>query len=141
MSEQNKAILQRAVEKFNNKENRSGYLELYDANCLMHGVPGVDRGIESIKQFYTAMWTAFPDVTLTLDDIIAEEDKVATRFTVRGTHLGDFMGIPSTGKQINVTGITILRFAAGKCVERWNSADFLGMMQQLGVIPPAGPAR
>jgi len=79
-----------------------------------------------------------PDVHFTVDDIIAEGDKVAARWTSTGTHKGELMGIPSTGKKVMVTGIVINHFADGKIVDDWESYDILGMMQQLGVIPSPG---
>jgi len=136
-AKENKSILQRAVENFNHPDRRTAYLELYDASCVLHGY-GLSPGIEAIKQFYQQFWAAFPDAHLTIEDMLAEGDKLACRFIVHVTHQGDFMGIPPTGKSVTVSGITIFRFANGKCVERWSQADFLGMMQQLGAIPKMG---
>jgi predicted ester cyclase len=82
--------------------------------------------------------TAFPDLHFTVEDIIAEGDKVVTRLTCRGTQQGAFMGIPPTGKQATVTAIDINRFAGGKSVEHWLNMDTLGLLQQLGVIPAPG---
>ena len=82
--------------------------------------------------------SAFPDMQATIEDMIAEGDKVAVRYTGTGTHKGELMGIPATGKQIAVTGIEIIRIAGGKMVERWEAFDNLSFMQQLGVIPPMG---
>ena len=82
--------------------------------------------------------SAFPDMQLTIEDQIAEGDKVVTRWTARGTHQGELMGIPPTGKQATVTGITVGRVANGKFVESWSNFDALGMMQQLGVVPVPG---
>ena len=79
--------------------------------------------------------SAFPDFHVTIEDQIAEGDRVATRWTMRGTHEGEFRGISPTGKQITVTGIGIFRFSDGKVVESWDNFDQLGMMRQLGVIP------
>jgi predicted ester cyclase len=135
MSEVNKAVLQRAIENFNDPQNREAYFQLYDANCILHGYQGVAPGLESIKQFYYQFWAAFPDIHLTIEDLLAEGDEVACRFAFRATHQGTLMGIAATGKQVTVAGITILRFTNGKCVERWSQADFLGMLQQLGAMP------
>jgi steroid delta-isomerase-like uncharacterized protein len=82
--------------------------------------------------------TAFPDGRFTVEDLLADGEKVVSRFTATGTHKNDFMGIPATGKAITVTGIDILQFADGKAVEHWGEIDGLGMMQQLGVLPLAG---
>jgi predicted ester cyclase len=80
-------------------------------------------------------YTAFPDMHYTVEDLIAEGDKVVCRWTVRATHQGEFMGVPATGKVVTWTGISITRFAGGKDVEDWESFDMLGLMQQLGAIP------
>jgi predicted ester cyclase len=78
---------------------------------------------------------AFPDVRMTVEDGFAEGDKVVVRWTGRGAHTGELMGIPPTGKQVTVTGIDVYRVAGGKLVERWGEFDQMGMMQQLGVVP------
>ncbi len=134
----NKASLHRAAQHFSTPANRAAYLELYDASIVLHGYQGVAPGIESVRDFYMAFWAAFPDCVLTLDDVIAEGDQVACRFVVHATHQGTFQGIPPTGKQVTLPGMTILRFVGGKCVERWSQADFLGLLQQLGALPAPG---
>ncbi|UCC60632.1 MAG: ester cyclase, partial [Dehalococcoidia bacterium] len=90
---------------------------------------------EGMKQFLINLRAAFPDQKLTVEDLIAEGDKVVLRFTGSGTHKGDLSGIPPTGKQFNVPGVSILRIADGKVVERWNVSDYLLLLQQLGIIP------
>ena len=135
-AEGNRAILERARECWNAQDGR-GYLELYDEGATLHGYPGVEPGIDGIRGFYEAFWAAFPGSRLTFEDVIAEGDRVAVRFAVRGTHRGDFQGIPATGRQVALTGITILRFAAGKCVERWSQADFAGLLSALSTPPQA----
>jgi predicted ester cyclase len=86
------------------------------------------------------MWAAFPHSRLMIDDLILEGDKLASRFRVQAMHRGEFMGIPPTGKNIEVHGMTIIRFAGGKWVERWNQVDMLGWLQQLGAIPAPAQA-
>jgi steroid delta-isomerase-like uncharacterized protein len=130
----NKATLRRAAERWN-AGDLDGYLQLYDPNALVHGIPVDQPGLAGIRGFYEGFWAAFPGSQLSFEDVVVEGDRVAVRFVVRGTHRGAFMGVPPTGKEVAVPGITILRFAGGKCVERWNQADFLGLMQQLGVLP------
>jgi predicted ester cyclase len=83
-----------------------------------------------------AFFTAFPEQHVTVEDLIAEGDKVVSRYTFRATHQGEFMGVPPTGKGMTVSGIMISRFAGGKWVEDWDSPDALSLMQQLGAIPP-----
>jgi len=93
---------------------------------------------EGLKQLITAYRTGFPDLHVLIEDMVAEEDKVASRFIVRGTHKGELMGIPPTGKQVTVSSILISRFADGKWAEDWANYDALGMMQQIGAIPTQG---
>jgi steroid delta-isomerase-like uncharacterized protein len=95
---------------------------------------------EETEQFFRTLRAAFPDQRVTIEDMIAEGDKVVTRYTSRGTHKGDFMGIPATGKEVVVTGIVISRIAQGKIAEDWEELDTLGFMVQLGAIPPIGEA-
>ena len=114
--------------------------ELVSPNHIYH-FPGREdiKGPEGFKQFVTMARTAFPDLHITIDDEIAEGDKVACRYTWRGTHKGEMRGIAPTGKQVTVTGIVISHCVGGKEVEVWESTDSLGMFQQLGVVPPMGP--
>jgi steroid delta-isomerase-like uncharacterized protein len=85
------------------------------------------------------VFSAFPDVRLTIEDLIAEGDEVAERWTIRGTHRGDFMGVPATNKQVTVSGIDVYRYAGGKRVETWSQYDSLGMMQQLRPVAQDKP--
>jgi steroid delta-isomerase-like uncharacterized protein len=95
------------------------------------------RGTEDFKQRWVSMFrTAFPDLQLSVEDQIAEGDRVVTRYTGRGTHQGELMGIPPTGNEVSVGGTIISRVSGGRIEEEWNNFDALGMMQQLGVIPP-----
>jgi predicted ester cyclase len=84
-----------------------------------------------LKVFYAA----FPDARHTFEDFVAEGDKVALRFTFKGTHTGDFQGIPPTGKPVTISGSVVDRIVDGKIVEHWSLIDTMGLMQQLGVIP------
>jgi len=139
-TEENKAVARRAYDAFN-QGLRTGNLAALDeviaANMVDHNpAPGQGPGLEGAKQVFTQFFAAFPDLQFTVEDMIAEGDKVASRITARGTHKGDFQGIPATGKQVMQTGIDILRIAGGKIVERWGEFDNLGLLQQLGVVPP-----
>lgn len=136
LAEQNKAVLEQAGEQWNTG-NLEGYLQLYAPAAVLHGYIGVEPGLASIRQFYQGFWLAFPGSRLVFEDVFATEDRVACRFVVHASHNGDFQGMPPTGKQIILPGITILRFAEGKCVERWSQADFLGLLQQLDALPIA----
>ena len=96
--------------------------------------PEGDMSLEGFLQYQISRFTAFPDTSCTVEDIITEGQKVMVRLIIRGTHLGMFRGLPATGKKIEVGGISINRCAGGKIVEGWSYLDTLGMMQQLGVI-------
>ena len=139
MSEENKAIARRLIDELANKGNMAVIPELAAADFVSHQIGGEDvRGHEGLRQLMTMYRTAFPDLHMTVEDQIAEEDRVVTRWTARGTHKGDLQGIPPTGKQVTVTGIAIDRFVGGKIAEEWEVFDQMGMMQQLGVVPPPG---
>lgn len=102
--------------------------------------PPVPPGPAGITQLITLYRTAFPDLTATVEDMVAEGDEVACRLTFRGTHLGEMMGIPPTGKQVMYTGIGIDKVVDGTIVETWLNFDALTMLQQVGAIPPPGAA-
>src|SRR5687768_9910068 len=109
---------------FSKPLERHKYLKLYAPSVVLHGY-GLAPGIEAVRAYYEVLWSAFPDVSLRTDDIFEAGDRVASRFSVLGTHLGPFRGIPPTGRHIEYTGITIFRFAGGRCVERWSQTDRL----------------
>ncbi len=132
---ENQVVFQRAVDNWNNG-NLAAYLDLYDSKVVLHGFPpGLPPGGAGAKVFYDGLWAAFPQPRLIIHDVLGEGDKLACRFQMEATHQGAFMDLPPTGKTVHVSGITILRFASGKCVERWNQVDMLGWLQQLGAIP------
>lgn len=129
--------LLRALECFADPTRRDGYFHLYREDTVLHGYAGVEPGLASIKLFYqNAIWAAFPDARVHVEDMIEEGDKLACRFIMTGTHQGTFMGVAATGKAISMPGITILRFEKERCVERWSSADFVGVLAQIGALPP-----
>jgi steroid delta-isomerase-like uncharacterized protein len=110
--------------------------ELFATDIVYHGGGGGDiRGIKNYKQHISEFYNAFPDLHFTIDDMIAEGDKIAIRTTLTGTHKGEFHGIPATNKKVTGWGISIYRVVGGKLVERWERSDALGFMQQLGVAP------
>lgn len=137
MSEQNKALVRRAVDEVWNKGNFAFISEVAAADIVVRGTtPERDiHGPEGLAQFYAAIRTAFPDFRFTIEDQIAERDRVVTSWTATGTHTGEFQGIPPTGIQVKLAGIDIDRIAGGKIVECWPNADELGLLQQLGVLP------
>jgi steroid delta-isomerase-like uncharacterized protein len=137
--EDNKALVRRFYDEVHNKQNRAAIDDFIDPQMVDHAAPpGTPGGIEGVKQTIAMYLTAFPDHQVTVEDMIAEGDKVVARLTVRGTHQGAFLGIPPTGKHWTFTAIDISRIAGGKIVEHWNNYDALGLMHQLGVVPAPG---
>ncbi len=137
ISEENKAISRRADEELFDRGNLDVADELFAPDFVFHDpTSGKDwSGPESVKQYATMMRAAFPDLNYTVEDQIAQGDKVVTRYTASGTHQGELMGIAPTGNKVEITGISITRIEGGKIEEIWESYDALGMMHQLGVIP------
>jgi len=133
--EKNKTIIRNAVEQIWNQGSLDVADELFAIDYVYHGVPEI-RGAEGIKQHVATLRASFPDFHLFLEDMIAEGDKVVSRWTGSGTQMGEFMGVPPSGKQVKLTGIIISRIADDKIIEEWETSDQLGMLQLLGVIPP-----
>jgi steroid delta-isomerase-like uncharacterized protein len=136
--EENKAVVRREFEEiFNHTGNLDAAEEIYAPNYVGHEPAFGDiQGVESAKQFAARYREAFPDLQSTIEDQVAEGDKVVTRFTSRGTHQGESEDFgPPTGNRIEVTGITFEQFAEGKIVEDWTNFDALGLLQQLGLVP------
>lgn len=139
--EQNKINFRRIPEEIFNQGNLALADELFAADYIEHvpPAPGWPSGVAGFKQFVMTLRAAFPDFHYTVeDDAIAEGDKVVGRITGHGTHQGELMGIPPTGKYATWSEIHIGRFAGGKLVEHWANLDQLGMLQQLGVVPMPG---
>jgi steroid delta-isomerase-like uncharacterized protein len=136
MSEGHKALARRIFEEIWNQGKMDVADEIYDAHYVTHG-HGIDlpSGPDGFKQLVSVFRKAFPDIHFTIEDQIAEGDKVVTRWTSRSTHKGELMGIPATGQQVMTAGISIIQVAAGKIVEGWNNWDRMDMMQQIGAVP------
>jgi steroid delta-isomerase-like uncharacterized protein len=137
-AEENKRISRRVVDEAFTEGNLDVIDELVAENFVNHdpaAPPDLPPGREGFKELVRFYRSAFPDAELKTDDQIAEGDKVVSRWTGRGTHQGDFAGIPATGRQTTVTGITIDRIEGGRIVESWNEFNQLGLLQQLGAIP------
>jgi steroid delta-isomerase-like uncharacterized protein len=143
MSEQNKTNVRRLFEEVWNKGNVSVADELFATTYTHHdsSTPDVGRGPDSEKKRVTLYRNAFPDLRLTIDDMIAEGETVVARWSCRGTHKGELNGIAPTGKQVNITGVSIARFTNGKMFEGYVNWDALGLMQQLGVVPELGKVK
>ena len=141
-TEDNKSLVRNFYEEVFNEKNLAYVDEFVAPNGVDHGVPpGMPSDNEGTKLFIGMYLTAFPDLHLTVEDLVAEGDRVTSRWTSHGTHRGELMGIPPTGKQVTVTGTEIYRFEGGKSAEHWLNMDTFGMLQQLGVIPKPEQAR
>ena len=140
LTEQNKAVVRQVVEEIFNRGNISRADEFLAPDFVEREdlPPGIPRDREGVKQLTIMLRSAFPDFKATIDDIVAEGDKVVIRQTWSGTQKGEWMGIPPTGKTVSFGVIDIIRIAGGKFVEHWGQMDSMGMMQQLGAIPTPG---
>ena len=138
MSEQNKALMRCFYDEVFNKGNLGTVNELCAPNFVDHtSPPGADPGAEGVKQIIGMYRSAFPDIRVTVEEMVAEGDTVVSRTTMRGTHAGDLMGIPPTGKQVTMRGLDLVRIAGGKATEVWHHDEELALFAQLGVTPPA----
>lgn len=133
--EESKSIISRYFQAWN-AGDVSALETIVDPGYVDHSAaPGTPTGLEGEGQFLRMVRTAFPDAEWTVEDVVAEGDRAAVRVTFRGTHEGDFLGIPPTHKSVAMLGIGIMRFGDGKLVESWISRDRLSLMQQLGRLP------
>jgi steroid delta-isomerase-like uncharacterized protein len=139
-TEQNKALVRQMVEEIFNRGNLGRADEFLAPDFVEREElpPGIPRDREGVKQLTAMLRGAFPDFRATIDDMVAEGDKVVMRMTWRGTHKGEFMGIPPTGKSVSFGVIDIIRIAGGKFVEHWGQMDSMALMQQLGAMPAPG---
>jgi predicted ester cyclase len=136
MSEQYKSAARNFIEKGLNQKDLAALETYFSPDLTDHALPpGLPFGLEGRKIFASALLTAFPDLHVEVKDLIAEGEKLVTHYLVHGTHKGELMGIPPTGKEVSITGIAIDRFENGQSVEHWEIIDQLGLMQQIGVIP------
>ena len=130
--EENKAIVRRFFEEGWNRQNLDVMDEIFASTVVLNGQP-VTR--EALKQALAGRRDAFPDIQVTVDDQVAEGEKVSTRRTWRATHRGPYRGVARTGKQVKWTQISVVRFSQGRIVEDWAVADELSILQQLGALP------
>jgi len=131
----NKALARRAIEEIMNQRNLAVFDELHSPDYVCHTLSRTIQGPEPFKQLLSMLLSAVPDLHYTIEDLFGEGDRVVVRYTARGTHKGDLMGIPPTGKQATGTGTDIIRVANGKILEEWINSD---LMQQFGVTSTPG---
>ena len=141
MSEENKALVRRYFEEIWDKGNLDLIDELFTTDFVRHGPTGTEgevRGLEEFKDLVRMYRSAIPDLQAPIEDLIAEGDRVVSRWRTRGTHQGELMGNAPTGNQASVTGIIIDRISGGKIEEEWADYDTLHLMQQIGAVPQPG---
>jgi predicted ester cyclase len=136
----NKALDRRVFEEGWNKHNLALLDELYP-DCVWYRPDTGELKGEALKQFVASVYAAVPDIRFTIEDQVAEGDKLVTRWSCTGTHQGEFMGLAPTGKQVTTSGVTISRIVEGKFVEVRQETDALGLLQQLGAVPALAKAK
>jgi steroid delta-isomerase-like uncharacterized protein len=141
MYEENKTLVRRLMEDDISRGDREVAAQIIHPDFFDHtNPPGMQHGLDGHNAIVALFRGVFPDLEWRIDDLIAEDDKVVARTTMSGTQLGDFFGIPPTGKRVSMTGVHVMRIADGKIIEHWGSNDDLGLMRQLGAIPEPQPA-
>lgn len=139
--ETNKAVIRRYYEEVFNRGNVDALRDLAVTDYVEHNpLPGQSNGFEGLRQRVTLIRSAFRP-QFTIEDVIAEGDRVAVRWSQTATHVGEFMGIPATGNDLRVTGMDIHLLRDGKMAEHWDIVDLLGLLQQLGLVPQPEPSR
>src|SRR5215212_1544528 len=135
-AEENKAVARRSWEEVVNQRNLNAIEEIYAPNFVWHEPDQDIQGYEQAKQFVSTFFKGFPDINISVEDVMSEGEQVVTRYTIRGTHQGETEEFgPPTQKQMELKGITIHRIEGGKIVEEWEAYDNLSVMQQLGLVP------
>ena len=136
---ENVAAIESAVAHMN-AGNVDGYLELYADDLTVHGYPPGVEGKAGVSEFYRSFRSGFSDFELTIDDVLTDGDKVAGRYTIRGTHAGELMGVPGSGNKVELEGQSFFRFENGRVVERWQAMDAVPLLIQIGAMPAPEPA-
>ena len=137
VSDANKAVVRRWLEEAMEKGNLDIVDELFDETYVFRMPGAIAMGPREMRELATSYKTAFPDMKVTIDDQIAEGQRVVTRWTAQGTHQGPLGDISATGNSVTMTGVLITRFVEGKPVEDWKNFDKLGMLRQIGAVLPA----
>jgi steroid delta-isomerase-like uncharacterized protein len=136
MSEANKALIRRLVEEIQNQHNVDAFDEFFAPSFVNYDpLPGLPGTLEGAKQLHRMLFAAFPDLKMTIHDQAADGDKVWTRKTASGTHQGELLGVPATGKHVSWNIIDVMTIRNGKVTEHWVVADVMSLMQQLGAVP------
>lgn len=137
-TDENKRIVRRFFELGPSQGDMNSAKKLLTEDFALHVPLPSAPGVQGISDIVTACRAAFEHLNVTVEDMVAEGDRVAARFTARGVHKGEFMGLAPTGKPITMTGIEIFRLENGKIAELWGEANLMGLMMQLGILPAVG---
>ena len=140
MTENNKGLVRRWFREVWNEGREATIDELFAENGVVYGLGEGEaevRGPAALKPFVRNLRGSFPDIQISIQDIMAEEDKVMVRVLLEGTHSGSGLGVPPSGRKIRVAGIVVIRISKGQFVEGWNSWDQLGLLRQIGALPTA----
>ena len=137
MSEANIDLVRRAFEEVANKGDLAVVDDIIAPDFVRHDLGGGPDlvGPEGVRRLMAAQRAAFPDLQLTIEELIVQGDMAVARYTGRGTHQGPFLGVAPTGKQVTWAGVNLYRIAGGKLAETWQLADMLGIMRQIGAVP------
>ena len=136
--EENRQLVQRYQEIYNNNNLETLSEVLVDDLLTPRIMPGIPPGLQGARAAHRIMLLGFPDYHTVIEDLIAENDKVAARITMTGTHTGDFMGIAATGIQVEYSGMYIVRIKSGMIVEHWGEEDDVSLLTQLGALAKSG---
>ncbi len=141
MTNDHTATIANAIDKLNTGDVQGYVTSLYAPECQFHGFPDAFPPTrDGIADFFRSLISGVPDARITARDVLVEGDRVALRFVLTGTHRGDLFGVAGTGRSLEVEGITMVQFADGLVVERWNRLDDMGLLTQLGALPVSTPA-
>ena len=130
-------LVRRWFEEVWNKGRAEAIEEMLAPDCIIHGLGGVEadlRGPAAFKPFFARFKGAFPDIQITVEEVIADGDRCACRFTGRMTHQGDHLGVPATGRDVALEAMAVTHWRNGQIVEAWNTVDMLGMLHQIGAV-------
>jgi predicted ester cyclase len=126
-----RAVVSAALARF---DDREGFLDAYAPDVRLHGYPSGIEGHEGLRRFHRALWEAFPDASLTVQDMLVEDDRAALRYRLAGTHRGPYLGVAPTGAAIDVQAMMVVRVRDGLLAEEWHSPTELAILRQLGAI-------
>jgi predicted ester cyclase len=129
-----RALAADAFARFNDRDAQDAFFDAYHPDVVLHGYPAGLQGHDGLRAFHEALWQAFPDIRLTVEDLVVESDRAALRYRLRGTHSGPYLGVAPTGLGFDVEGLTLLRVADGRVAEEWHAPTELAILRQLGAV-------